>query len=99
MDARKRIEEEETSLLQLLNRPAKDNFLASCPNPHVLQRCEAQPRLDRYNVVVPSMRRPEMYDSRNLAEGRALQLGCTGSHEHGDLYMPCSTHTELEGSK
>lgn len=51
-DARAAISEQETSLMGLVQRSAPDNFAAQCPNPSVLERCEAAGVLDRYNRVV-----------------------------------------------
>ena len=96
MEGLSRIRQEEANLMHLLQKPAADNFTASCPNPGVLQRCEAAPRLDRYNLVVPSMRETDVFDAESLAEGRATQLSCKGAHKHGELYMPCSSHSEYE---
>lgn len=98
MDGLERIRDEEKNMLELLQKPAADNFSASCPNPGVLQRCEAAPRLDRYNIVVPSVREPDVFDAQPLAAGRAMQLGCQGAHQHGNLFMPCSTHEAYDAA-
>lgn len=93
-----RLREQEQNLIGLLQTPAVDNFAASCPNPGVLQRCEAGPRLDRFNIVVPSMRGADAYDSEALATARAEALACSGTHQHGDLHMPCATHEQYDES-
>ena len=36
----------------------------------------------------------ELYNTKEEAEKRALELGCKGAHQMGDKWMPCSTHQE-----
>ncbi len=36
-----------------------------------------------------------LYDTQEEAEARAKELGCVGSHQMGDKWMPCSSHSDL----
>lgn len=47
------IKKESDDLLRLLQKPAEDNFSASCPNPSVMERCERSGIIDRFNRIVP----------------------------------------------
>jgi hypothetical protein len=36
-----------------------------------------------------------LFRKQENAEKKAKELGCKGSHKHGDAFMPCSTHKEF----
>lgn len=36
----------------------------------------------------------ELYDTREEAERKALEIGCEGAHQMGDKWMPCATHED-----
>jgi hypothetical protein len=37
-----------------------------------------------------------LFRKKENAEKRAIEIGCKGSHKHGEAFMPCSTHKEWE---
>ena len=41
---------------------------------------------------------PAMYPTKAEAEQAAKQLGCTGAHAMGKQWMPCSSHTPMNGT-
>jgi len=38
----------------------------------------------------------DLFDTKGAAEKRASKLGCKGTHEHEDGFMPCSSHSKWE---
>jgi len=38
----------------------------------------------------------DLFDTKDKAEKRASKLGCKGTHEHEDGFMPCSSHNVWE---
>ena len=41
---------------------------------------------------------PALYPSKAEAEKAAKQMGCSGAHAMGDQWMPCATHTPMNGT-
>ena len=38
----------------------------------------------------------DSFDNEAAASARAQELGCSGTHKQGDMWMPCGTHAEWE---
>ena len=38
------------------------------------------------------MKMPMLFDNREQAEKEAYKFGCTGAHQMGNKWMPCSMH-------
>ena len=50
--AQEEITKQSNDLVDLLQKPAKDNYTATCPNPSVLECCERSGVIDRFNSIV-----------------------------------------------
>ena len=51
-------------------------------------------------IAAKTLKAPDTYSTREAAEARATELGCSGSHsmmvEGEDVFMPCRTHARYE---
>ena len=51
-------------------------------------------------IAAKTLKAPDTYATREAAEARATELGCSGSHsmmvEGEDVFMPCRTHARYE---
>jgi HK97 family phage prohead protease len=51
-------------------------------------------------IAAKTLKAPDTYATREQAEARATELGCSGSHsmmvEGEDVFMPCRTHTRYQ---
>ena len=51
-------------------------------------------------IAAKTLKAPDTYSTREAAEARATELGCSGSHsmmvEGEDVFMPCRTHARYQ---
>ena len=42
--------------------------------------------------VVQELKKPILFNTREMAEKEAYKFGCEGAHQMGNKWMPCSMH-------